>query len=206
MSTTRNSSGATRQERSPRERLLEAADELFYGAGIRATGVDALLERAHVARKTLYHQFGGKDGLIVAYLRARDDRWRAHWQAAVEARADPMDRLLALFDALETWEDGQRRPRGCAFVDALVELADPDHPGAQVVAEHWEAMTAALARLAGAAGAEDPGEAAGELLLIYRGALTDMMVESVPSAIGRARAIARNSLAAHGIGSGVGSG
>ena len=179
---------------SPRQRLLDAAEELFYAHGIGNTGVDAVVRTADVARKTLYHQFGGKDGLTVAYLRARDERWTAHWGAAIEAREGATDRLLAIFDALETWEPSRRRPRGCAFLDALVEVADPSHPVAEAVRDHWATMTARLTELAAAADAPEPEATAADLLVIYRGTLTAMMTEPVDVAVPRGRTLARRCL------------
>lgn len=183
---------------SPRQRLLDAADALFYGQGIRNTGVDAILEHAQVARKTLYHQFGGKDGLTVAYLRARDQRWTAHWQEAITRQPDAMGRLLAIFDALETWRPSQDQPRGCAFADAFVELADASHPASQVVTEHWEAIESRLAALAEDAGLGSPTQVAADLLVVYRGVLTSMMLEPVQTAVGRGRALALGRLG-HGV-------
>ena len=181
---------ASTDRRSPRQRLLDAADELFYGEGIRKTGVDAILEHAQVARKTLYHQFGGKDGLTVEYLRARDERWTRHWLDAIEQQTDTPARLLAIFDALETWTASEHRPRGCAFIDALVELADPTHPATEVVNNHWAAIKSRLIALASEAGAENPPKLADDLILIYKGVLVSVMVEPVESAVQRGRALA----------------
>lgn len=177
-------------DRSPRQRLLEAADALFYRHGIRATGVDAILKHAQVARRTLYHQFGGKDGLIVAYLRARDERWTAHWLAAIEEQPDPVGRLLAVFDALESWDLDDHTARGCAFIDGLVEIADPAHPVTHLATAHWEAMTARLETLAREANVDEPHRLAAELLLLYRGALVGLMVEPASTSVARARALA----------------
>ncbi|MFA9429204.1 TetR/AcrR family transcriptional regulator [Egicoccus sp. AB-alg2] len=179
---------------SPRQRLLAAADELFFARGIVNTGVDAILDHARVARKTLYHQFGGKDGLVVEYLRTRDRRWTAHWQAAIDAQSTPEGRLLAIFDALDTWEDETRRARGCAFVDALVEVADPSHPATSVVVDHWTAIAGCLRALAADTDADDPDRLAADVELIYRGALSAMMLEPPSVAVERARALAHSRL------------
>lgn len=174
----------------PRQRLLAAADALFYGEGIRNTGVDAILEHARVARRTLYQQFGGKDGLIVAYLRERDARWTAHWCAAIADADGAEARLLAILDALRTWEPSRQRPRGCAFLDALIEVADPAHPVSVVVLAHWDAIGSRLAELAADVGTADPRGLADDLVLIYRGVLTAMMVEPVDVAVARGRDLA----------------
>lgn len=176
---------------TPRQRLLDAADKLFYSRGIRSTGVDAILEDAGVARNTLYYQFGGKEGLIVEYLRDRDARWRRHWDAIVEATADPLERVLAIFNALERWEPGSDRARGCAFVDANVELADPAHPAGEVVRQHWQSIETRLQSLAAEAGLHSPSAVARDLLMVYRGTVVAMMFEPVVDAVAYGRELGR---------------
>lgn len=190
MSIERNPTVTATEERSPRQRLLDTADELFYRRGIRNTGVDAILDHARVARKTLYHQFSGKDGLTVEYLRSRDERWTAHWVDAIEQHRDARGRLLAIFDALATWTASAHWPRGCAFLDALVELADPAHPAARVVGDHWAAIESRLLALASEAGVEHPLSVVQNLMLIYKGVLASLMVEPVESAVERGRTLA----------------
>ncbi|GGI07970.1 TetR/AcrR family transcriptional regulator [Egicoccus halophilus] len=179
----------------PRRRLLDAADELFYAHGIVNTGVDALLKRAGVARKSLYDQFGGKDGLIVAYLQERDERWQQHLERVITATPDADGRLLAVFDALEQWDPSPHRRRGCAFLDALVEVADPDHPASAAVADHWRTLRTRLTELASEAGVADAAALAEELELLYRGALTTLMTEPAAPAVARARRLAAARLA-----------
>src|SRR5690242_11336930 len=116
-------------EPSVRTRLLDAAEELFYERGVAATGVDAVLRRAHVAPATLYAHFDGKDGLVAAYLQRRHERWRATWEAALErAGTDAVARLLSVLDAVLEFQDGYDANRGCAFLAAAVEITDPQHP------------------------------------------------------------------------------
>src|ERR1700722_3536111 len=109
---------ATRQ--SARERLLAAANELFYDEGIQTVGIDRIIEHAGVAKASLYNTFGSKDELIRAYLELRQT---ARQQAIADELAqagNPRDRLLAVFDAQEKLV---RRPgfHGCAFVNASAE-------------------------------------------------------------------------------------
>src|ERR1700733_14667329 len=85
---------------SARERLLAAADELFYRDGVRSTGIDAVIEKAGVAKGSLYYIFGGKDELVAAYLRGRLEKWREGVEAAQASAADPDAKILAVFDAI----------------------------------------------------------------------------------------------------------
>src|SRR5271170_5302963 len=87
---------------SARERLLAAANELFYNEGVHTVGIDRIIEQAGVAKASLYNTFGSKDELIRAYLELRHAARRESIQSAIEAAGDdPRDRLLAVFDTLE---------------------------------------------------------------------------------------------------------
>nr|WP_281373155.1 TetR/AcrR family transcriptional regulator [Kineococcus aurantiacus] len=152
--------------------MLDAAEELFYERGIAATGVDAVLRRARVAPATLYAHFGGKDGLVAAYLERRHQRWRQTWDAAFErAGQDPVARALSVFDALDALQDVLDTTRGCAFLGAAVEVVDPGHPARAWFDADTELLATRLRRSALEAGADDPEALAAELLLVYDGVL-----------------------------------
>ena len=120
----------------PRTRILDAASEAFYRQGIAAVGVDAIVADAGVAKSTLYRHFPSKDDLVVAFLRRRDERWRAWLRSEVERLSpDPAGRPLAVFDALGGWFASEAF-RGCAFINAAAEIADPTHPARAAVQEH----------------------------------------------------------------------
>jgi AcrR family transcriptional regulator len=107
-----------------RERILEAASELFYRKGIQAVGVDAIIARADVARMSFYRHFQSKEGLVLAYLERREAQWQSWLRETVERLApNPVDRPLALFDALAQRLDTPHY-RGCAFINAMAEVAD----------------------------------------------------------------------------------
>lgn len=170
-----------------RDRLLAAADELFYARGINATGIDAIVERAGVALATCYKHFGGKDQLVAAYLTERDEQWRARWEAVIAEAEEP---VLAIFDALERWWNDSGRHRGCAHVDAAVEITDPDHPALAVVAGHKRHLLGRLAELAAATGIPGPDEIAADLLVIYEGTLSALLLDVTPDPFGQARRLA----------------
>jgi len=172
-------------------RILEAASRLFYGRGIRAVGMDALAEQAGVTKVTIYKNFGSKDELVAAYLRARDERWRVWLGEAVERRADsPRVRMLAVFDALGEWLAGEDGVRGCAFVNAATEITDSSHPARVVIMEQKRWMRAYFARLASEAGAEEPAELAERLMILSEGATVNftMGIGSEPARQARAMA------------------
>lgn len=105
------------------QRILEAASELFYLHGLTTTGLDLVVERAGVTKRTLYQRFGSKDGLIRAYLAARAHTWQslmlARVRVALDEQADP---VATIFDLTHEWVADN--PRGCAFVNAWAELGD----------------------------------------------------------------------------------
>jgi AcrR family transcriptional regulator len=178
-----------------RARLLAAADELFAANGIAATPVDEAVRRAGVATMTLYHHFDGKDALVAAYLRDRHERWMARWERHVEAAPDASGRLLAIFDALDDWARDGGAARGCAFVDAAAELSDRTHPAWREIEAHKRDLRDRLIELARAAGPADPEGVADELLLIYEGALSAMLIGHVERPTAQSRAIAEAVLA-----------
>jgi AcrR family transcriptional regulator len=154
-----------------RERLLDAAEELFYAHGIAATGVDAVLRRAGASPATLYAHFAGKDGLVAAYLERRHERWRSTWDAVLARTEDPDDRLLSVFDALARFRRDSGATRGCAVLAAAAELPAEDHPAHAWIEADTALLHDRLHELAVAAGEDDPEALAAELVLLYDGTL-----------------------------------
>lgn len=179
--------------RSARERLLSAADELFYADGVNSTGVDAVIERAGVATGSLYNNFGGKDALIEAYLHDRDERWRTQWESCIAERTDPVDRVLALFTAVERWAQHTTAHRGCAHLAAAVQLP-ADHPGARAAAAHKQHLGNRLRELCGDIEGVEPADLAQDLLLIYEGMHNMIAMNLDATPIDRARRLATQRL------------
>lgn len=174
-----------------RERLLKAAAMLFYRDGIHATGVDAVLAEAKVARRSLYQHFGSKDGLVAAFLERRDREWRDWFDRTVAAvAATPQTRLLRLFDVLESWF---RMPsfHGCAFINAAAETGDPRHAIRAAARRHKEMVRARIEEWARAAGAADPAALARALALLAEGAIVTAMVDPDQRAADTAKTLAR---------------
>ena len=176
---------------SARQRLLAAADRLFYTGGINTTGVEAVIADADVARMTLYKQFGGKAGLVATYLQERDARWRADLDAAIEAAGpNPVARLLAVFDALALWVSDPGF-RGCSFVNAATELTDEDHPARDVALAHKQALRERVTELVDAAAFEQPDRLVDQIMLLFEGAVTATAMHSVENAVSTARTAAQ---------------
>jgi AcrR family transcriptional regulator len=152
----------------PRERLLTAAGEITYLQGVHV-GVDAILARADVARRSLYQHFGGKEGLIAEMLRAMSNeaRYRAVMAAAGE---EPRDRILAVFDELEVVTT-KSDFHGCRFTAAELSLSDPAHPAHVEVRGYKERLHEIFRSELTALGHPDPDVGADQLLVLIDGVL-----------------------------------
>ena len=180
---------------SARDRLLAAADELFYAEGVHTVGIDRVIEKAGVAKASLYSAFGSKDELVKAYLQGRHERRRARMLAGLERYDDPRDRLLGVFDVL-AGVAGNPGFRGCAFVNASAE--SPAGGPVEEVSDIYRAWVRGLFHeLARDAGAKDPAELADQLVVLYDGAsIGARMDKGGPRAALVARDIAATLLAA----------
>lgn len=133
----------------PRERILVAAHELFYSEGIRATGVDRIIERSSVSKVTFYRQYASKDELIRAYLDYRHQGWMSWFQSSLAQESrDGASAVEALLRTLGGWFS-QSHFRGCAFLNAAAELGSTDAGILEVVRQHKKEMACVLDELFG---------------------------------------------------------
>lgn len=169
--------GVLRTNRGParasaRERLLEAASRLFHEAGIQATGVDALIAAAGVAKATFYRHFPSKDDLVVAWLRDPRARWLDRVRASVEAqRPDDAQAVALFFEALAEWLEAEGY-RGCPYLNTSVEITDPIHPARGVVVDFLQEVEDYLAGLLAAAGYRNTRVIATELQTLAVGSIS----------------------------------
>ncbi|MGW4940684.1 TetR/AcrR family transcriptional regulator [Actinoplanes sp. NPDC004185] len=173
---------------SARERLLAAADELFYAQGVHTVGIDRVIEHAGVAKATLYSAFGSKDGLIRAYLEGRHQRRRERILTALERFGTPRDRLLGVFDVLAELAAAPSF-RGCAFYNASAE-SPPDGVVQQVCDENRAWTRGLFTDLAREAGARDPEALAAQLVVLYDGTSVGARMDRSAAAATTARAVA----------------
>ena len=173
-----------------RDALLDAACTLFYQQGIRATSIDAILEKAGVARQSLYLHFESKDGLIAEFLRVRDERWRG-WMRSHVAKAgnNPHYKLLAIFGFLADWfaEPGFH---GCAFINTAVEYTDPQHPFRTLASHHKRLVQEDILALCQEAAIPEPQVMARHLALLMEGAIVTEQVTPGSQAAQQAQQIA----------------
>jgi AcrR family transcriptional regulator len=172
-----------------RERLLDAADELFYAEGVHTVGIDRIIERAGVAKASLYSSFGSKEELVRAYLERRHEIRRRRLLAGLERFDNAHDRLLGVFDVLGelTATPGFR---GCAFYNASAESVAPGGAIEQVSNANRAWTRGLFTELARDAGVTDPAALADQLMILYDGASVGARMDHQPGAAARARAVA----------------
>ena len=155
-----------------RERIDRAAYELFSRHGVRAVGVDAVVARANVAKKTLYLHYPSKKKLALAFLRRREELWTRAWlQEGVNRRARrPADRLVAVFDLFDSWF---HRPdyEACAFIRVLFEHDDPAHPIRKSTEDHIRTIRDFVRQLAEEARVRDPDGFARQWQIVMMGSI-----------------------------------
>ncbi len=170
-----------------RQRLLDSAIELFTRQGIRATHVDQIIDQADTKPPTLYRNYEGKDGVIVAATDHWDTTFRQHIADHLGRHNTPRAKLLAVFDFLEGWL-AQRNWRGWLAADAAIEYADTPHDVHQVVAHHRQAMHSLFHDVAAIAGARDPAALASQVQVLVDGAMIGAIIDRGPDPIRAARA------------------
>ncbi|MFI5691053.1 TetR/AcrR family transcriptional regulator [Kribbella sp. NPDC051586] len=163
---------------TPRERLLDAAGELFYRDGVNI-GVDALCKAAGVSKKSMYQLFRSKDELIAESLASRGPAYQALLQPGAEDERSPRERILTVFERQDELV-ASGNYLGCPYVSTAVELKNPEHPGS-VVARHFkQQLTDFFHRELVKAGAEDPSTLAIQLTMIFDGASARAVVRAQP--------------------------
>lgn len=154
----------------PRERILQAARELFYRDGINSVGVDAIAAAAGTNKMTLYRHFSSKNELVAAYLAELAAEGDGIWDEARAAHpGDPDAQLRYLLRKVSQWAT-QSTSRGCALANAAVELAERRHPARRVVEAHKRRQCERLAALVREAGYARPERLADEIFLLVEGA------------------------------------
>ncbi|CAN7198136.1 TetR/AcrR family transcriptional regulator [Trinickia sp. LjRoot230] len=149
--------------------LLRAAGELFYQEGVRAVGVDAVVERAGVNKMSLYRQFSSKDELVVAYLEQASVRFFERFERSVAQHpGNPVRQIAQYFEDLAK-RASMEGYRGCPFVNVSAEFPDAQHPARQCVGRNKAQLMERLTTLAREAGANDPDYLANALALVIEG-------------------------------------
>jgi AcrR family transcriptional regulator len=158
----------------PRQRLLDAAADLFYRRGIGAVGVDLVSKAAGVSKRTLYQQFGSKDQLTAESLDAHGAAILGMYMSAA-GDAPPRQQILAVFDGLRGWT-ASAEFRGCPFVNTATELADPGHPARRVARDYKLRLRDYFVSQAERGNADDPQRLADQLIVVFDGAIVQAVM------------------------------
>ena len=173
------------------ERIVETADRLFYGQGIRAVGVDTIAAETGISKRTLYTHVPSKDDLIVAYLARR-------LRPVPESDRPPLEQILGAFDRLErTVATGVFR--GCPFVNAVAELKEPAHAANKIALAFKEQRRVWFQDLLGQLGCKDAEPLSMQLQLLIDGAIAAAIVRGDPRVAAAAREAAMVLLKAAGV-------
>jgi AcrR family transcriptional regulator len=173
------------------ERILEAADRLFYGQGIRAVGVDTIAEEIGISKRTLYNYYPSKDELIVAYLSRR-------FVPLSSSDVPPAEQILGAFDRLER-SFGTKAFRGCPFVNAVAELGDTNKAASRVAIAFKEQRRVWFRDLLTRLDVSNPDALATQLAILVDGAIAGALVRGDPRIARAAKEAARVLLTAAGV-------
>ncbi|WP_165075522.1 TetR/AcrR family transcriptional regulator [Paludisphaera rhizosphaerae] len=183
-----------------RRRIVETADRLFYEEGVRAVGIDRVIAEAGVAKATLYAHFPSKDDLILAVLEHREACVTEFFREAMERHSrnrKTKTPLQAFFAALGEWIESPGY-RGCAFQNAAIELANPEHPGAQYARGYKRRFGEFLRGLIEQSVGPEGAKLAPAIGLLVEGAIVTAAIEGRPNAAFVARDAALKLLAEQG--------
>jgi AcrR family transcriptional regulator len=179
-----------------RDRILETASTLFYRRGVRAVGVDLVVEKAGVAKTSLYRYFPTKDDLVAAFLQREDkDFWDCWDRVANAHQTDPLAELEAHLDWIGE-RVGRPNYRGCPQINVAAEFPDSDHPARKVAAAHKRELRRRLGDIAKRLSIKRSDELAGQLAVLINGAFVSSQVLAGGEAIPLLRAAARALLVA----------
>lgn len=176
---------------SARDRILSAAYELFVRRGIRAVGTDEVIERAGVAKATLYRHFPTKNDLVLAVLHRREQLWTiglVETQSRLRG-ASPEEQLLAIFDVFHDWFQNRDGFEGCSFINVLLELGT-DHPAGQASVTYLDNIREIVRRRAEAAGLSDVDDFARSWHILMKGSIISAAEGDLDAAL-RAQRMAR---------------
>lgn len=155
---------------SVRDRVLETAATLFYQEGVRAVGVDLVVERSGVAKTSLYRHFATKDDLVVAFLEREDAEYWEGWDSVAVKEAQDAERELEAHLRGIAEHIAAPRYRGCPFLNVATEFPAPGHPARTVAMRNKTELLRRLGVLAKRMGVRKPDELAGQLVLLIDGA------------------------------------
>ncbi|MFE0849741.1 TetR/AcrR family transcriptional regulator [Streptomyces rochei] len=182
----------------PRERILDAAEELFQSEGIRRVGVQAIAEKAETTKMAIYRHFDTKDALVAEWLRIVAAEYRAAFdRVEAEHPGRPREQILGVARFIAEGLPAISH-RGCPFINSLAELPDRTHPAREVIERHKADQTRRMVAMCAAAGLPDPEQAAAEITFVLEGAQVSTQNGSIDRAGDRLMRIVEAIVERHG--------
>ncbi|QCR45761.1 TetR/AcrR family transcriptional regulator [Streptomyces sp. SGAir0924] len=182
----------------PRERILDAAEELFQSEGIRRVGVQAIAEKAETTKMAIYRHFDTKDALVAEWLRIVAAEYRAAFdRMEAEHPGRPREQILGVARFIAEGLPAISH-RGCPFINSLAELPDRTHPAREVIERHKADQTRRMVAMCAAAGLPDPEQAAAEITFVLEGAQVSTQNGSIDRAGDRLMRIVEAIVDRHG--------
>ncbi|MFH9414522.1 TetR/AcrR family transcriptional regulator [Streptomyces rochei] len=182
----------------PRERILDAAEELFQSEGIRRVGVQAIAEKAETTKMAIYRHFDTKDALVAEWLRIVAAEYRAAFdRVEAEHPGRPREQILGVARFIAEGLPAISH-RGCPFINSLAELPDRTHPAREVIERHKADQTRRMVTMCAAAGLPDPEQAAAEITFVLEGAQVSTQNGSIDRAGDRLMRIVEAIVDRHG--------
>lgn len=158
-----------------REQLVETALKLFYRDGIHSTGIDKVLKESGVAKMTLYNHFKSKEELIAATLELQDEKFNGIVNAEVKKHTKPLNKLFAIFDALDVWFHGEAY-RGCYFINTVAEMGKIKGPLLHLCQKHKKELTAQITSYLKEGGARNVALLSKQIAILIEGAIVQSQV------------------------------
>lgn len=158
-----------------REKILDAAESLFFHDGIAITGVDRVAATAGVSVVTLYKHMGSKDGLLAEVLARRLDHWGWVWQEQIDRHEDPRRKVLAVFDAVDAFRHETQAAQWCSFLATASERADGEDQPAHLVVADTALLVQRLSHLAEEVDSQRVNEIVDTIVLAYNGVLSSLL-------------------------------
>lgn len=176
---------------SKRDILIDTAHDLFIAHGFHAVGVDTILKKAGISKRTLYKYFRSKEDLILAVIRNYDETFRNYLIREVEARGDTAyEQLLVVFDVAEEWFSDPNF-HGCIAVKAIGEFSKKNKAIQRACEEFIRLNGEYIEAIATQAGAKDPESLAKKLVLLFEGAISMAVISGNPKVAQQAKAMAQ---------------
>ncbi|MBC2922084.1 MULTISPECIES: TetR/AcrR family transcriptional regulator [Staphylococcus] len=183
----------SKNKQSAKERILNAAEELFYNEGIQSVGIDRIVKESHVALNTFYRYFTSKDKLIEAYLKNRDIKWMNWLNDFINQEDEPIKKILLIFDALGQWFN-EDKYRGCAFINASGELGSTKPFIYDISKMHKENLYNEIYQILTATNIEHEEKTAKKMMILTEGAIVQSYVIGDKEAATNAKEIAKSIL------------